>query len=460
MYRKKIEELIRWKDDPYRKPLLLLGGRQVGKTYLVRNIFAKENFQKVIYTDLAADAAARKFIKNHINAADIIQYLSVQQNTVIDSETLLIFDEIQECMPLITALKYFCQDCREIPVIATGSMVRIRLNQMKDGSVYKDPEAEEDTIFLFPVGKIDEMDLYPLSFSEYLCARNYSLYTFLQKSWSEKSDIGNEYHELAMKYFFEYMLIGGMPEAADMYIQTGSMQRALLTLRTIYSNYLNDMSLYQISSESLLRTRRIYENIYTQLAKENKNFKIAALEKGKRFRDYYNPLDWLREARIIYPSYQLKERVTVPLKEDEESVFRIYLADCGLFALQSGISPQALLEGALSKNTLSGIFFENYVADELSSHGFRLFFWKGKTSSELEFIIEQDGDIIPVDAKKNKGSLSSLNKFRENNSYRYAVKISQNHYGYSEENRLMTIPYYYVSFWLDELSSSKESFMK
>jgi len=359
-------------------------------------------------------------------------------------------------MPLITALKYFCQDYREIPVIATGSMVRIRLKQIEDGVLKKDPEIQEDTVFLFPVGKVDELNLYPMDFSEYLYVRNKTFYDFLKKSWKERKEISQEYHDLGMKYFFEYMLVGGMPEAVDIFIQTGSYQRALMTLRTIYSNYLNDMSLYQISSESLLRTRRVYENVYAQLSKENKNFKISLIEKGKRFRDYYNPLDWLREARVIYPSYQLKDHVTLPLKEDEESLFRIYLADCGLFSLQSGISPQSFLESNLSNNTLSGIFFENYVADELASHGIKLFYWKGKTSSELEFIIEHNGEIIPVDAKKNKGSLSSLNKYRENNAYGMSVKISQNHYGYSEQNHLLTIPYYYVSFWLDELTESSE----
>ena len=456
MYRKKAEELIRWKNDPYRKPLLIYGGRQVGKTYLVRDIFAKENYQKVLYIDLAEDASARRFIKNHVNAGEIIQYLSIQKNTIIDSDTLLIFDEIQEFMPLITALKYFCQDYREIPVIATGSMVRIRLKQIEDGAIRKDPEIQEDTVFLFPVGKVDEIDLYPMTFSEFLFVRNTAFYNFLQTSWKERKEINQEYHDLGMKYFFEYMLIGGMPEAVDIFIQTGSYQRALMTLRNIYSNYLNDMSLYQISSESLLRTRRVYENVYAQLSKKNKNFKISLIEKGKRFRDYYNPLDWLREARVIYPSYQLKEHVTLPLKEDEESLFRIYLADCGLFCLQSGISPQTFLENNLANNTLSGIFFENYVADELAAHGIKLFYWKGKTSSELEFIIEHNGEIIPVDAKKNKGSLSSLNKYRENNAYGISVKISQNHYGYSEQNHLLTIPYYYVSFWLDELTESSE----
>ena len=151
----------------------------------------------------------------------------------------------------------------------------------------------------------------------------------------------------------------------------------------------------------------------------------------------------------------MKEHVTLPLKENEESLFRIYLADCGLFALQSGISPQTMLEGNLHSNTLSGIFFENYVADELSAHEFKLFFWKGKTSSELEFLIPHNGEIIPIDAKKNKGSLSSLGKYRENNSCRTAVKISRNHYGYNEENQLLTVPYYDVSFWLDEMTETE-----
>jgi len=254
-----------------------------------------------------------------------------------------------------------------------------------------------------------------------------------------------------MKYFFEYMVIGGMPEVTDMFLKTNSYRRALSTLKTVYSNYLNDMSLYQIGNTTMLRTRRVFENVYAQLAKENKNFKISAVEKGKKLRDYYQPIDWLREAGILYPSYQCKERVTLPLREDEESLFRLYLSDCSLFALQSGISVDSLMDYHHAGNMFSGIFFENYVADELTAHGKKLFYWKGRTSSELEFLLEDNGNIIPIDAKKNKGSLKSLAKYKEMNSCSLAIKISQNHYGYHEDSKLLTLPYYYFSFYLDSL---------
>lgn len=449
MLREKLNQLIAWKDDPYRKPLLVYGARQTGKTYLCRDIFAAKYFDKVVYIDFVTENEIRRFIRSHVNAAEIIRYISIQKNITIDEHTLLIFDEIQECMQVITALKYFCQEFRQIPVIATGSMVRIRLKQIEQNKHRSDSE-ESEAPFLFPIGKIDEMSLYPMTFSEYLLNANESLHTYLKECFLQRKDPGNEYHELAMRSFQEYMLLGGMPEAVDLYLTTGSMQRALQSKKVIYDNYLNDMSLYQISSETLLRTRRVYDHVYTQLSKENKNFKISELEKNKRFRDYNNAIDWLREARVVYPSYQLKEHISVPLKEQEESLFRLYMSDSGLFSMQSRIMPETILD----QNTLSGIFYENYIADELVAHDIDLFYWKGKTSSELEFLVEHHGTVIPIDVKKNKGPMKPLAKYKEMNSCSLAVKVSQNHYGWNEENQLLTLPYYYVSFWLDELNAS------
>lgn len=456
MERKYLKNLENWYNDPFRKPMLIYGARQVGKTTLIKDIFAKKYYQKVIYIDFKIDLNERIYIKNHVNAKDIINYLSIRKNMIIDKDTLIIFDEIQECMPCLTALKYFEQDFKEIPVIATGSMIRIKMHQIEyQGNKIKlDPEIEAsnqdgNNNYMFPTGKIDSFEMYPMDFNEYLYNRNRTLYNYLSDSFNaENKVLDNEMHNMAMSYVFEYMLVGGMPEIVDIYIKTNSYPRAKQNLMVLYNDYLNDMSLFQISQETIMRTKNVFNNVFKELNKENKNFKISEIEKGKRFRDYMYPLDWLSVGNIIYKSNQLKEKVTYPLANDEDSLFRIYLSDLGYFSLQSGLGAENFLTD-LKSNTLSGIFFENFVACELKTRGLNLFYWKGKSTSELEFVIQLDGKIISIDAKKNKGSLDSLYKYRETNKNELAIKVSQNKYGYNEDNKLLTLPFYYLGFYLD-----------
>ena len=456
MDRKYLKNLENWYNDSFRKPMLIYGARQVGKTTLIKDIFANKYFKKVIYIDFKIDTNERIYIKNHINAKDIINYLSIRKNMVIDKDTLIIFDEIQECMPCLTALKYFAQDYKEIPVIATGSMIRIKMHQIEyqGNNIKFDHEIEPsnqdgNNNYMFPTGKIDSFEMYPMDFNEFLYNRNKTFYTYLIDSFNKDNKVlDNEMHNMAMNYVFEYMLVGGMPEIVDIYIKTNSYQRAKQNLIVLYNDYLNDMSLFQISKETIIRTKNVFNNIYKELNKENKNFKISEIEKGKRFRDYMYPLDWLNAGNIVYKSNQLKESVTYPLINDEDSLFRIYLSDLGYFSLQSGLGAENFLTD-LKNNTLSGIFFENFVACELKSRGFNLFYWKGKSTSELEFVIQLDGKVIPVDVKKNKGSLDSLYKYRETNKNELAIKVSQNKYGYNDENKLLTLPFYYLGFYLE-----------
>lgn len=463
MKRKIEEKLLEWKNDPHRKPLLLLGARQVGKTYIVKDVFGPQNFRKVIYVDFRVDAQSRRFVKNHPDAKSIIEYLSLKWETSIDENTLLFFDEIQEAVQILTAAKYFCQDFPLIPVVMTGSLVRVKLKQLEsehgsaDG-VRLDFEIEPKNQdghnnFLFPVGKLDQIDLCPMTFDEFLFAAHPRLYEVVKKASDEKKPLEDETHNLAMECFFDYLQVGGMPEAVALFLETKSAMKAQQVSRRIANDYLADMGLYQLSSQAIFRSRMVYENIYAQLNKENKNYKIAEIEKGKRLRDYLTPFDWLSLSRLIYRSFALKERVSLPLCPDNESIFRIYLPDCGLFANQSGINLASFQE-SLKNNTLSGVFMENYVACELKARGIPLFFWKGKTSSEFEFILSIGNDIVPLDVKKNRGSLKSLSVYRQLNRYSYSLKVSQNRYGYDEVNKIETIPFYAFPFYLEALMRS------
>lgn len=461
-------KLIKWKNDPFRKPLLLNGARQVGKTYLIKEMFGPNNFKRMIYIDFRIDAESRKFVKNHPSAKDIIQFISLKFETQIDEDTLVFFDEIQEATQILTAAKYFAQDYRRIPLIMAGSLVRVKLKQLEsenDGKDIRfDPEIDEahqdgHNNFLFPVGKIDELDIYPMTFDEFLLAYKPSLYKFLSDSFLAKEPLENEYHQMAIDAFYDYLKVGGMPEAVDVFIKVGSSLRAQETLRRIFDNYLSDMGLYQVSSQTIARSRMVFNSVYSQLNKENKNFKISEIEKGKRFRDYMSPFDWLTVARLVYKCSLVKERVTLPLRSDSDSLFRVYLPDCGLFALESGINLSSFND-SLEKNTLSGIFMENFFADELMARNIDLFYWKGKTSSEFEFLLDINNEIIPVDTKKNKRVSSSLAVYKTFNKYTYSIKVSKNKYGFDKDSGIYTLPYYYVSFFLNALVEKGEILTK
>lgn len=450
MYRKYIENLIEWKNSHNRKPLLVWGARQVGKTYLIKEIFAKDYFpNKYIYVDCRTEHNFVDYCTEHVNAKEIIEYLCLDKDMVIDKDTLLIFDEAQECLPIVTLMKYFCQDFKEIPIIVTGSMVRIKIQREnnKRGLGNKDK-------FLFPVGKINQLTIYPMNFEEFLLNRNRQLYDRLLTAYKGNKICEEIVHNKAFKIFYEYLLIGGMPEVVNTFIETGSYQEAKETLKDLYDNYLADMDLYQASPESIVRAKKIFENIYTQLNKESKNFKVSLIEKDAKGRNMRSSIDWLTLAYLVNKSSLIKENVTIPLIDSDESLYRLYLSDIGIFSYQSRINATTFIDKK-SRNSLSGIFFENYVASELVNAGYKLFYWKGKGNAEFEFIIEYDSTFIPIDVKKVRGTLDSLKKFKNHNKLFLAIKISENKYGYDSNNKILTIPFYYVPFLINTLKKGE-----
>ena len=446
MERKALEELIKWKDDKYRKPLMVWGGRQTGKTYLIRDIFARRYFpDNYIYVDFKVEDEIRDFCNSTASAAKIIEFISLFKEKRIDKNTLLIFDEIQECLNAVSSLKYFCQDYPEIPVIATGSMVRIRIQRYRNS---RGPKNEGG--FLFPTGKINELTIYPMTFEEFLINANKMLYDNLAESFDNMKHLSVQVHEMAMDYLYKYLLVGGMPEALSVFIEEKDLLKSRKLLKELYNNYLSDMELYQVSRESILKSRSVFENIYAQLNKESKNFKPGLIKEGSKTRDYDTPVNWLRMAHIVNLSYELKERVTTPLINKDDNSYRLYLGDIGMFSYQSGINAASFIAKD-RENTLSGVFFENYVANELVAHDQKLFYWKGKDNNELEFIVESDSHLYPIDVKKGKGMLNSLEKFSNHNKYDCAIKISAQSFGYDATKRLLTIPLYYTSFLCERL---------
>ena len=448
MERIALQKLIDWNNNKRRKPLIIWGARQVGKTYLVEELFAKTYYKNnFIYVDFKKEDEIREFCSETANAAKIIEYISLRKGKQISEKTLLIFDEVQECPNIISSLKYFCQDFREIPVIATGSMVRIKLQR----ETHKRGSRENDK-FLFPVGKINQLTIYPMTFDEFLMNSNKMLYDTVEKAYEEKKALDSQIHELAMEQIYKYLLVGGMPEAVEAYVDGNNLLESREILKVLYDNYLSDMELYQASPEAVLRSRSLFQNIYRELNKESKNFSPGLIEEKSKTRDYATSIQWLTMAHVVNQSFQLKEHITMPLMPDSESNFRLFLGDIGMFSYQSGINAASFVSNERD-NTLSGIFFENFVANELLAKEHELFYWRGKTSAKLEFIIESNNKLYPLDVKKGRGTLNSLEKFSNHNKFEYAIKVSKNNYGYNSAQKLLTVPFYFVPFVAKDLAN-------
>ena len=445
MRRKYLNDLIEWMNDPRRKPLMVWGARQVGKSYLIEELFAKEFYKnRYLKIDLSDDVDFVEFAENNSNLEKVLEYIQIHYNFIPDENHLLFFDEAQECPSIVKMMKHFNEKRRELPVIVSGSLVRLRIHRDSKKTNKK---------FLFPVGKINQLYVYPLTFDEFLFNYNENKYNYVKNHFETKESIDKVIHDELIDDFRTYMFIGGMPEVVDTFLaykdKISAFKAANKKIKEIYDDYLDDMGLYQTSTESIIRSRLVYNDIYKQLNKENKNFKISQTVENVKNRDMINPYFWLTTANVVLQAFCLKERVTSPLIKEEDSLFRMYLSDVGMFTYQSGLKYESFLKD--KDNSLSGIYYENYVATELVARGMDLFYWKGKRDSELEFIIDVNQNIIPIDVKKGKSKLNSLNEFRNHNKKDIAIKVSSNQYGFSEENQLMTLPFYYLSFYLDSI---------
>lgn len=452
MKRKYLSKLEEWIQKPDRKPLMVWGARQVGKSYLVEELFAKKFFKdRYLKIDLSDEDDFVEYAENNSNLEKVLDYIELHYHFVPDKDHLLFFDEAQECPSIVKMMKHFCEKRRDIPLIVSGSLVRLRIN--------RDSKKANKT-FLFPVGKINQLYVYPMTFDEFLVNYDSNMYEYVKRQFESKDLIDQYIHQELIDVFRTYMFVGGMPEAVQTFLdykdkKIRAYKETSKKIQEIYDDYLADMDLYQTSTESMIRSRLIYKDIYKQLNKENENFKISNTIENAKNRDMINPYFWLTTANVVLQSFCLKEKITLPLIEDENSIFRFYLSDVGMFTHQSGLNYERFLID--KDNALSGIYYENYVATELVARRYPLFYWKGKRSSEFEFIMNIDNSIIAIDAKRGKSNLNSLEEFRNHNKTDLIIKVSSNQYGYNEDQKLLTLPFYFFSFYLNSLSNDSDN---
>jgi len=426
MKRKIYDHLIKWKNKPDRKPLIVNGARQVGKSYILQK-FGKQEFESFIMVNLETDKALVEKFEENISPVLILQYLeTVHSQRIIPEKTLVVFDEIQACERALTSLKYFCEQTPEYHIIAAGSLLGVAINRNK---------------YSFPVGKVDEITLFPMDFEEFLWAlgrENFA--TSIREHFELNKPI--PIHSMAIEFYNQYLIVGGMPAAVKEFIATGSFVAVADIQNRILNEYIADMSKYADSS-TCMKIRACYESIPAQLAKENHKFQYSVVQKGGSVTIFGESIEWLKYAGVVLKCQKITKG-EMPIKVYVDlSDFKLFMSDTGMLSMQSGIAPQAILSPLETLNFFIGAIAENYVAQSFSANLIPLLYWKNDNTAEVDFVIQKGMDVIPVEVKSGVRVRSkSLGIFLEKYKSPYGIRISKKNFGF--ENNIKSVPLYAV----------------
>ena len=386
--KRKIETALRsWKEKTAgRKPLLISGARQVGKTYTIRQ-FGKHAYENTVYVNLENNPDIAALFDGEIEPSRLIKYLeAVMQCRILPNQTLLFFDEIQNCPRAVTALKYFCEDAPQYHVIAAGSLLGVAINR------------EE---FSFPVGKVETLQMYPLDFEEFLyAAGETALISMISEAFTLMQPLPELFHRKALERYLDYLIVGGMPAVVQAFIEENSYISASILQKEILHNYTADMAKYASASETV-KIRACYSSIPAQLAKENKKFQYKVVQRGGNASLFGPSLDWLKQAGTILKCRRITEGKEPIAAYEDLSAFKIYMSDVGLLVSASGMSYQTILSGM--PNSFMGAVTENYVAQQLASKDYPLFYWtKNNSQAELDFVLQKGNEIYAIEVKKGE----------------------------------------------------------
>lgn len=383
MQRDFIQNLIEWKDSKRRKPLILTGVRQCGKTYLLKK-FGSEYFDNFCYINFESAGKYSAIFEYDYDVKRILREIELAENVkIIAGKTLLIFDEIQECPKAITSLKYFCENLQELHLVCAGSLLGVAIKKEN---------------ISFPVGKVNRMQLYPMSFKEYLQAVGEGKYIELFNDWNINREIPELYTVPLERHLKNYYIVGGMPEAVKEFAESGDYAEVAKIQDEILSDYSDDFSKHAPISE-IEKIRMIWDSIPKQLAKENNKFVFSHVKEGKRAHELEAALQWLKNSGLVH-LVELVQNAELPLSSNADSTyFKVYMADSGLLCRRLGLSYKNILEENTALSTFKGAITENYVLQELIVQNKVPYFWRSGNTAELDFLFEEDGNVIPVEVK-------------------------------------------------------------
>lgn len=421
--------LCTWKASSHRKPLILQGARQVGKTYILKE-FGKQEYKNVVYINCDDNDNMKEMfvdydIQRIIRSLSAISGVSIQPST-----TLIILDEIQEIPRGLAALKYFCEKAPEYHVAVAGSLLGITLHEGTS----------------FPVGKVDMLYLYPMDFEEFLCAMSKTqlLQLLGKKDWACLSSMQQMLTELLRQYYF----VGGMPEAVKAYVERGDIWEVRAIQNKIITAYRNDMSKHA-PLQQVQRINMVWNSIPSQLARDNKKFIYGALKKGARANDFEIAIQWLIDAGLVYKVHRVN-KAALPLKFYEDmSAFKLFLLDSGLLGALSETPPQQMLIGNNVFEEYKGAFTENYVLQQLKSlpHTFIYYYSNDNSTLEIDFVVQHNTSIIPVEVKAEENlRAKSLRQFTTDNPTLHGLRFSMS--GYREQDWMTNVPLWAVRWAL------------
>lgn len=426
--RRKIEEqLFAWKQKTAdRLPLIVNGARQVGKTYILRK-FGEEQFQNVVYINLETNLMIASYFNENIQPERLLRYLEASTGErIIPGETLIIFDEIQSCERALTSLKYFCEETPEFHIAAAGSLLGVAINRQH---------------YSFPVGKVETITLYPLDFEEYLWARGKELLSKeIRAAYDTMEPLPDALHQEAIELYREYLIIGGMPACINAFLKSSSFLDVPLVQNEILDNYIADMAKYASNTDSV-KIRACYNSIPAQLAKDNKKFQYRVVQKGGSATLFGASIEWLNLAGVVLKCQRISQAFEPIAVYADLSAFKLYMGDVGLLTMKSGISQQTVLSG--EGNTFMGALTENYVAQQLATKGYDLYYWESSSTAELDFVLQRGNQIIGIEVKKGEHVRSrSLSVFVSNYKPAYSMRLSLKNFG--EKDGLKAVPLYAV----------------
>lgn len=427
MQRKIYKDLLNWKNSPTRKPLVMQGARQVGKTYIV-NLFGAQEYINVLYCNFEKEPGLKDFF-NTLDPMVILRKLgNYKRKEILPEHTLIIFDEIQACPEALTSLKYFCEEANEYHVIATGSLLGI--------SVHRDK-------YSFPVGKVEFLEMYSMDFEEFLIAQDETyLVEQIKECYETKKPMDRLFHERAIEIYKKYLYVGGMPEVVEEYLKNENYELVKIKQQAILDAYFDDMGKYNKESE-IPKTKLVYRNISTQLAKENKKFKYADIKKGGRASEFQNSIEWVCLAGIANRLFRL-DKIQLPLRANaSDSDFKFYMNDVGLCSASQDLLIDDILFDNVDINNFKGGLTENYVNNQLIVNKHTPYYWTSGNQAEIDFITRLDGDIIPIEVKSSDNTRSkSLNEYVTKFKPKYSIRVSSKNFGF--ENNIKSIPLYAV----------------
>ena len=422
MYRKVSEYLKQWKDSKYRKPLIIQGARQVGKTYAILE-FGRRYYDNVAYFNFQTSETIAATFDENISPSYLLPILShISRQTITRGNTLIVFDEIQLCERAVASLKYFCEEAPEYHVIAAGSLLGVAVYTM-----------------------------YPMDMEEFLLALGEKdLVDRIHTCFDDNSPMPQALHEAGLKLYRQYLAVGGMPEVAARFIDTRDYTQVRHVLETIQMDYLDDMSKYQESANEMKKTRLTYGTIAVQLSKKNTRFQYKIIKTGARAAEYENAIEWLVSAGLLSRIYRA-EQITKPLENYKDiDDFKIYLADMGLLAAQKDIRAEDIFFMEEELADFKGGMTENYVNTQLVRAGFRPYFWRNdKGTKEVDFVISLKGRLIPVEVKSGEHVTAvSLNEYVSLYKPAYSIRVSEKNFGF--ENNIKSVPLYAVFCLCDD----------